>query len=130
MIGSPWAWRFLCYLDKMHVMDCKGVASWVYGGVVATLLTDRRLGANRDARLVEINSKTAHWYDNHPGTHRLPRLCLTSVFNDEWADLSGPAIKAANTRHAAPLFEALAAEYFTTATLHDMSIRNITAMIA
>ena len=60
------------------------------------------------------------WYNAHPGCHRLPKLFLKNVINSDWAELHGPAIKAASTRGAAPVFQYLAQTYFDGAReLHE-----------
>ena len=82
LAASKFCTRYLMYLDIMHVADCKGVAACIYGGVLSHLLELRTLGANRDARLQTINAAMRSWYEEHPGTHRLPVLKLTNVISD------------------------------------------------
>jgi hypothetical protein len=103
--------RWLCYPDLMHMMDCKGVSSIVYGSVLARLIRAPELGANIASRLKLINLKLAAWYERRPGSLRLPRIAHSNVFANGWADLHGPAIKAANTRKASGFFSELSAEY-------------------
>ena len=86
-------------------MDCKGVTALVLGGVIHYLLRDARLGANQEERIVAINGLMKEWYNDHPGHHRMPRILLKKCVADGWANLSGPAIKAANTRAAVPVFQ-------------------------
>eukprot|EP00959_Pyramimonas_sp_CCMP1952_P088669 1855391-Pyramimonas_sp.AAC.1 len=97
----------------MHVLDCKGVSSFVFGSMLAALVTDMRLGNNQQLRLNVINAKLDAFYTQHPGSHKLPKILPQSFKNEEgWAELRGPAFKAANTRAAAPFFASLALEYF------------------
>ena len=126
LIGSKYFWRFMFYLDMMHVMDCKGVSSLVYGGLVATLLADVRLGPNQNTRLRVINDKMKAWYTSQPQSYRLPPILMNNVYASGWADLSGPAIKAATTRHAAGFFKDLAFEYFASQSPNDVAMRGVT----
>jgi len=95
----------------MHMMDCKGVTATVLGGLLHYLLTNVLLGSNRDIRLATINAKMKEWYDAHPGSHRIPRILMGNTTLNGWAELHGPAIKAANTRSAVGPFKAIWAEY-------------------
>ena len=74
------------------------------GSIVSMLLEDDRLGTSKDLRLQLINTMLAEYFDEHPGTHRLPPLRLANVTSDGWANLQGPAIKAANVGAAVPAF--------------------------
>ena len=106
-------WRSLFFLDVMHILDCKGVAATIYGSLLSTLVRDSRLGPSQQARLRAVNAKLVAFYGRRPGAHRLPTLTLANLTNaDGWRELSGPAIKAANTRAAAPFFAELAMEYY------------------
>ena len=69
------------------------------------------------------------WYDDHPGTHRLPKITLPMLEYDGWADLHGPAIKAANTRQAAPLFAAMTAEFCSEPNELDIQLREVTTKL-
>ena len=65
----------------------------------------------------------AGYYDQHPGTHRLPPLRLAKVTSDGRTNLRGPAIKTANTRAAVPAFRSLCHRWFDRGTLSDNSVR-------
>ena len=59
------------------------------------------------------------------GVHRLPELRLSNMTNDGWADLHGPAVKAANTRTAAPCFKKLVMRYYKGETPLERSLRSV-----
>ena len=69
------------------------------------------------------------WYDDHPGKHRLPKITLPMLEFDGWADLHGPAIKAANTRQAAPLFAAMTAGFCSEPNELDIQLREVTTKL-
>ena len=128
LLAHPMATRLLCFLDVMHMVDCKGVASWVFGGVLNTLLKEPALGANQKERLRRINQERLQWYKNNPGIIKLPRLLLHSHRQqDGWAELAGPAFKAAVTRNAARFFEHLAASFCNSDTPKHQNIRKVTS---
>jgi len=53
--------RYFFLLDVMHVMDCKGVAASIYGGLIWTLITSPALGPNQAARLKVVNDYMTTW---------------------------------------------------------------------
>eukprot|EP00974_Lingulodinium_polyedra_P036538 3504325-Lingulodinium_polyedra.AAC.1 len=59
-------------------MDCKGVAAWVFGGVLQCLLKDPALGANQAQRLARVNEMREQWYSQHPGVIKLPTILLAN----------------------------------------------------
>ena len=61
VLASPLATRMMCYLDLMHLVDCKGVASWLFGGVLFFLLKEPALGPTRKLRLDRVNSDRIVW---------------------------------------------------------------------
>ena len=50
---------------------------------------------------------------------------MTNLKKDEWWDLHGPAIKAANTRAAAPVFASLADRFFDGPEERDVRLRSL-----
>ena len=73
------------------------------------LLKEPALGRNKQARLQEVNHARLVWYGQHKKVLKLPRILMNSCQgSDGWADLSGPACKAANVRAAAKFFNHLA----------------------
>jgi len=115
LFASKYATRYLAFLDIMHLLDCKGVAALVCGGILMRLLVLAKLGHNRQERLDTVNKFMKKWYDDHPRTNRLPPIRLGNLTADGWADLHGPAIKAAATRAAAPAFLAMCNEHLLPA---------------
>jgi hypothetical protein len=128
---SKFMWRVFFYLDVMHIFDCKGMASTVFGSVAAMLVRDARLGPNQQARLNLVNTKLRAWYADRPGTHRLPTITLANlVGSSSWSELSGPGIKAASTRASAPFWAALAQEFFDGAGECHVVVRKVTLRLA
>ena len=84
----------------MHVMACKGVASWVYGAVVWILVRDRRLGRTQALRLNRLNRMLSSFYSGlqRPGMSRSPPLRLQDLERDGEVALDGPVIQAAAAR--------------------------------
>lgn len=127
LANSKLTWRYFFFLDCMHIMDCKGMASTIDGSVVFSLIRDERLGSNQQQRLDCINNKLRNFYDRNRHLHKLPKITLNSITGSSgWAELAGPAIKAAGTRAAAPFFAELCREFFnsdsTTGTCADLHL--------
>jgi hypothetical protein len=119
--------RFFFFLDVMHMLDCKGAASNVFGGLIYYVVRMRALGSSQVLRLRFVNQWIVKWYDNHTGSNRLPAIFLKNIMSiDGWADLHGPVIKAAATREAAPLFADMTRELFTGAGMPDVQLRTVT----
>ena len=119
LLALPQVHAYFSYPDLMHCMDCNGVCSLVYGGILGVLLQDRRLGPNRDARLQHINGMMRVWYAAHPDEHRLPPILMSNVTSDGWCILSGQAIKAAAIRSARGFFQHLCQQYCTSGSRMD-----------
>lgn len=131
LANSKFLWRFFFFLDMMHVLDCKGVASTIFGSLLTMLVRDARLGATQQVRLDLVNTKLRAWYASRPGLRKLPKINLQSLVGSSgWAELAGPAIKAAPTRAAAPFFAHLAKEYFNSFTPGDLNTCKVTANLA
>ena len=125
LMSSHYFTRWFIVLEVMHVMDCKGVASWVYGGILAILLTLPEMGSNKERRLALINQELVMFQAHHKVEYRLPRLRMSDMTNDGWAELAGPAIKSAMTKAAAPFFEHLSKKYITSGSRRDTSARHV-----
>ena len=106
--------KWFFHIDLMHLADCKGTSATVFGSVVDMITWMKDHGPNRQERLNRVNEFMEHWYSDNPGHHRLPQLKLGNLRSDDgWSELHGAAVKAANTRAAAPLFRDMAVHFFT-----------------
>ena len=121
--------RFFFPIDMMHLLECKGVAPVTFGSVLAWLLSDARVGANREQRLAAINAHREEFYNARPGSHRLPNIMEGSCKRDGWANLAGPAFKAAKVRGSAPFFRFIAHRYCTTMHVRDATLRAVVAAL-
>jgi hypothetical protein len=131
MVGSRFFWRFFFYLDTMHMLDCKGVASSLFGSMLSVLIRDDRLGGSQQVRLDRINQELKDWYSARPGVCKLPTIMLSNLTGSSgWAELAGPAIKAASTRASAPFFAMLARRYYGTASPFDTALRKCSEHLA
>ena len=129
--ASKFVWRFFFFLDSMHVFDCKGTASTIFGSVLSTLVRDVRLGANQQQRLDLINTRLRSFYSRNPKLHKLPKITLNNLEGSNgWAELVGSAIKAAQTRAAAPFFAELAREFFNSDTPEDLNTCRVTSSMS
>ena len=127
---SKFAWRFFFFLDFMHIMDCKGLTSSIAGSILFLLVRDVRLGPNQQSRMDVINTKLKGFYSRHKHLNKLPKLKLQNIVGSSgWAEMSGPAIKAAGTRSSAPFFRELAEEYFNGDSQEDRDVRRITSKL-
>ena len=117
--------RYFFPIDMMHLLECKGVSGLVFGSVLLWLTRDSRLGGNRDERLAAINTLRLLHYRARPGEVVLPKIYLSNITRDGWGNLSGPAYKAAITRHAAPFFRELVCRYCVGTRATDVCMRSI-----
>ena len=92
----------------MHLIDCKGAAAIALGALLFHILGLAELGSNRQQRLDHVNAWLDQWYSQRPGLARLPKLLLSNMTLDGWAELHGKVIKAAATRNAAGAFADMA----------------------
>ena len=126
LAASKFVWRFFWFLDAMHLLDCKGVTSSMAGSLLILLVRDVRLGPNQQSRMDLINIKLRGFYSRNKDAYKLPKLKLQNLTRaDGWAEMSGPAIKAAQTKACAPFLRELADEYFDTDTFEDLAIRTL-----
>ena len=106
--------RWVFYIDLMHLADCKGTSASVFGGVLELLVRMETLGATRQQRLDQVKAYMTSWYEEHPGTYRLPDIRLSNLRQDDgWSELHGQTVKAANTRASAPMFVDMVKHFFT-----------------
>ena len=129
LAASRFMWRHFFVLDIMHVADCRGLASVIFGSMLTYLISLPALGRSQAARLARINAFIEGRYDNHPGLSKLPKLTLACLWNDGWSDLSGPSIKSAMTRQAAPLMAELATAFCILDNLHDNLVKRLTSKL-
>ena len=121
-------WSIFCEL--MHLTDCNGVSSIVYGGILGLLLEERRLGPTVADRMACVNEFMSRWYSEHTGVHKLPKLRKNNLTSSGgWWELSGPAIKAASMRAAAPLFAAVANEFLVRELPRHQQARRLAELL-
>ena len=65
-------------LDTMHVADCNGAANIVAGPILKYLVSLRQLGPNQRSRLQAINSRLVAYYDDNPGSPRMPAIRMSN----------------------------------------------------
>ena len=112
LIASRAFTRYLCYADVMHVCDCKGAWALSYGGILDNCIRLVALGPNQAARLAVINADRVAYFREHNGS--FPKIRLINIHDaNGWANLSGPAFKAAITRNGARFFQQIVEKYFT-----------------
>ena len=91
--------KFFVRVDTMRTIDCKGVASSVFGSILVILVRhERRLGTNQDRRIEWLNRDRFAYYSRCHVSSRFPDITKNNLFSggDEqsWAELHGPTIKA------------------------------------
>ena len=129
LASSKLMWRGLFYADYMHICDVHGCNAIIYGSLICILLLDPRLGRTKAARLHSVNKFMAEWYEENPGVAKLPHVIESNLKLNHWSEMHGPAIKAANSRNAAPLFSALAREHFDELTEEGRHILIVTSKL-
>ena len=114
----------------MHLGECNGFVCTILGGVLALALRKRALGGTQAERLAHFNAFREEWYRNNPPTNRLPALRPGNLVSDGWYELSGNAVKAANTRCAIPLFRDYVAQKFLGTTGAEPKLRKVTVQLS
>ena len=114
---------FFFFRDVMHLMDCKGVSSIVFGSVLHGLARNPRLGSNIQERLRVINEHRRLWYSQHAGLVTLPVIKESNIGGvaGEWTSLHGPVFKAAITRNATSFFVSLARRYLAHGSPYEQT---------
>lgn len=95
----------------MHCKDLRGVISVATGSFLMHLVLHYdSLGATQQARLDALNKDMKDFQTSQAtrAPHPMPPLRLKDLKTDGWHDLSGPLIKAANTRCLVPWLRDLA----------------------
>ena len=113
----------------MHLRECKGVTPVVFGSVLTWLLLDARLGANKEERLAAVNARREKFFDDRPGSNRLPKIYIHNCTRDGWGNLAGPAYKAAKIRGGAQFFRELVHHYCASAAPRDRELRAVVASL-
>ena len=124
LAASPFFTRWFFYPDVMHLLDCHGIAGLVYGGLLCYLVTLSVVGRSIPDRLATINSERVRWYRAHPGLLPLPPIRRQNLRRDDWAELHGPAFKAANSRQASGFFLHLATKYLQGRTVGGQDLES------
>ena len=125
LTGSKYFNRFTCRNDLMHCMDHKGVYGTIFASVAVYLIHNDgtpSLGANQQDRLAAINHRLNVFYSRGGISSRLDALEMTNLLPAgpaNYAHLSGPKVKAANTRQAMPVLRELANRHLTDVTSMD-----------
>ena len=112
---SPFFNKFFFRYDLMHCFDHHGISAVVAGSVLMKLVRDEhRLGDNQQARLDNINVQMKLFQNVQRPSSRMPTIRLADLIVNEWWELGGTLIKAANTRQLIPFISHLAHLYFDT----------------
>ena len=128
LLHAAFSSRYFIRVDLMHNIDCKGVLAITGGSVVDTLLSKPELGRNRQQRLNFINQRKSDFYTDAKVPHRFGPITFANLSakdgekGTQYSTLSGPTIKAANTRALAPFWESLCEEFFREDSVHDIAI--------
>ena len=83
LFGVPGTSFWSMKLDLLHLVDL-GVASHIYGNLLATIVKSLPMGKKR--ALVEVNKMVAMRYEEleTPAGERIPRLNVSDIFGDEF----------------------------------------------
>ena len=126
VVASPlFCHRWFFMFDIMHMLDCHGVAEAVYGGVLAYLLRDARLGANMAQRLGVVNRDRTEHYRGR--SHKLPEIWQANCVQSKWGILHGATFKAAILRHACLFFKELVDRHCVSDGAADVLLRQVMA---
>ena len=106
---SMWFVRF----DTMHVIDHHGLCGLLLAGVLLELVRNPSgLGATVADRLAAINRELKRYQSEHLVSSKFPVITRDILCRGTgWAELKGPRVKAANTRHLTPFVAMIAARY-------------------
>ena len=111
MVEWPGFSIFTIRLDLLHVCDYKGVTGKIFGSTVWSVMCETLAifqtvfpgcADTREARLVALDLSLRSWCKTHLIRNRLPKLCMRALFTsgtaNDFPNLVGPGVKAANTR--------------------------------
>ena len=116
--------------DIMHIMDHHGFTGQVAASVIVHLVrTEARLGRVQSERLAEINRQLDSFNSDFPASSYLKDLSMANLLLDgtlgSWAELHGPTVKAASTRHISPFVNQLAVQYCDSGSHFDVSVLEV-----
>ena len=110
---QPYWSMWFVRLDSMHVIDHHGVCGIVCAGVLLELVRNPSgLGATVGDRLAAINRELKLYQSQRMVSSKFPAITRDMLCRGTgWAELKGPLVKAANTRHLTPFVAKMAATY-------------------
>jgi hypothetical protein len=116
--------------DIMHIMDHHGFTGQVAASVIIHLVrTEARHDRVQAVRLAEINQLLNAFNSDFPASSYLKDLSMANLLLDgtlgSWAELHGPTVKAASTRHLAPFINRLAVQYCDSGSDFDVSVLEV-----
>ena len=110
-LSHYWCKHFV-RVDAMHAKDLKGLTAIAAGSTIMHLITHcSRLGDNQQTRLDTLNREMRRFQINNRTRHLMPMLRLTDLKDQGWHMMSGPLVKAANSRALVPFLKYAAHEY-------------------
>ena len=106
--------RHFVRVDAMHSKDLRGLTAICSGSLIMHLITHSgKLGDNRETRLAKLNERMRRFQIDNGTSHLMPMLRLQDLQTNQWHMLSGPLVKAANTRALVPFMKHCAHEYLS-----------------
>lgn len=110
----------------MHVLDLKGVIAHAAGSLLMHFVSNySSLGTTQQQRLDSLNQDMKTFQQNNGTRYLMPALRLTDLKKDTWHCLSGPLIKAANTRALIPWLRHIANEKLSPHGAYAVAARRI-----
>ena len=107
----------------MHIMDHNGVARIIIASILMRFIKyEHRLGSNQETRLDALNVEIEVFWSTRLCSNplrNLKRSNLTPNGMSQWAELHGPLVKAANTRHFCPCLEVITRKWADSGSLED-----------
>ena len=127
LIDAPFFTFWFFRLDIMHLWDCKGLWPIMMGGALWLLVhKEVRLGASMSQRLQTINERRLAFYSRNKVLNIMPKIRINNLTNgDGFADLCGPAIKAANSRSLVPFVAELVMEFMDSGSVYHKAIQKM-----
>lgn len=100
------------YLDTLHTLDL-GVASYIIGSILWSILEDHLPDRNRDVRMAALNDKIVHYYNvlGIPASQRCGQLKISNIGQGSNTYPVLKHIKGRRVRYLVPVVKRLADEY-------------------